>query len=259
MPDASVLWQLLTGGRVTRPEHVLGLIKRLCPQDTGKRLIRIGGQSDGGYLIPDDLEGLEFCFSPGTGDSVTFENDLANMGIRSFLADYSVNSPPFMRPEFTFDKKLLGIANDEASMTLSSWKNRYLPEYDKDLLLQMDIEGHEWQVIASIPDELLAQFRILVIEFHELQRLFDPFEFSLFAVCFQKLLNKFHVVHLHPNNSCGKVAVWGLEVPRVLEITLLNKKRVSNAVPVGSLPNRLDRNNDPRQASVSLPPYWYGR
>ena len=93
--------------RQTDPADLLQFVERLFPQSCGKELIRIGGDGDGGYLIPDDLGGIEYCFSPGVSNKCSFEEHLANLGIRSFLADYSVTAPPLARPEFTFDKKFL--------------------------------------------------------------------------------------------------------------------------------------------------------
>jgi hypothetical protein len=95
-------------GGVTLTKHinsadVLDLIARLRPQDCGKDLIRIGGDGDGGYLLPDDLQGIQHCFSPGVGAVADFESHLASLNIRSFLADYSVDSLPTERPEFVFD------------------------------------------------------------------------------------------------------------------------------------------------------------
>ena len=38
----------------------------LSPCSNGHSLIRVGAARDGGYLVPDDLEGIVACFSPGT-------------------------------------------------------------------------------------------------------------------------------------------------------------------------------------------------
>lgn len=46
-------------------------ISKVRPVDCGIELIRIGGEADGGYLIPNDLEGIEYCFSPGSAQSRT--------------------------------------------------------------------------------------------------------------------------------------------------------------------------------------------
>src|SRR5882672_12776193 len=66
---------------------ILDLITKVRPQNCGKDLIRIGSDRDGGYLLPDDLEGIQYCFSPGVGASADFENHLALLNIKSFLAD----------------------------------------------------------------------------------------------------------------------------------------------------------------------------
>jgi hypothetical protein len=63
------------------------LLEKLAPHESDKQLIRIGGEDDGGYLVPDDLQGIEYCFSPGVGKTSKFEKDLSNRGIHSFLAD----------------------------------------------------------------------------------------------------------------------------------------------------------------------------
>jgi len=142
---------------ITKPDDVLGLIGKLTPQDCGRNLIRIGGSGDGGYLIPDDLDGIEYCFSPGVSTVSNFENELANLNIKSFLADYSVDSPPIAREEFTFDKKFLGSTDYGQFFTLTSWKDKYLKDYAGDLILQMDIEGGEYEVIINTPDHVLDQ------------------------------------------------------------------------------------------------------
>jgi hypothetical protein len=245
--------------RQTKTAQVIDLIRKLRPQDCGKTLIRIGSDGDGGYLVPDDLAGIEYCFSPGVSAISHFEDHLATLNIRSFLADYSVDSPPVSRPEFTFDKKFLGAVDQDHFFTLASWKDKYLKGYSGDLILQMDIEGFEYEVILSTPADLLKQFRIIVIEFHSLDRLFDRFAFGLISTCFDKLLQYFRVVHIHPNNCCGSVRKGAIEVPRVLEITFLNKNRVSQTQPAQTFPHKLDRDNVQEKTALRLPELWYSK
>src|SRR5712692_9308133 len=147
--------------RQIKGADVLDLIAKLRPQDCGRDLIRIGGDADGGYLIPDDLKGIEYCFSPGVGASVSFESHLATLNIKSFLADYSVDSPPFHRPEFTFDRKSVSANESQTSFTLTSWKDKYLRDYTGELLLQMDVEGSEYEVLINTSNDVLRTFRIM--------------------------------------------------------------------------------------------------
>ena len=248
------------GVNVTRqaPEtDVSDLIERLHPLDCGRRLIRIGGESDGGYLLPDDLDGIEYCFSPGVGLLADFENQLATLNIRSFLADYSVDSPPTDRPEFTFDKKFVAACDTETSFTLESWKNKYLPNYGDDLLLQMDIEGSEYEVIIGTPIQVLNAFRIMVIEFHFMEKMFDPFVCGLYRTCFEKILTNFHVVHIHPNNICDSLSKGGIEIPRIMEFTFYSKKRAPAIKRRNDFPHPLDRDNVSDKRPLALPTCWY--
>ena len=51
------------------PVHdVKNLLGRLHPVVTEHRLLRLGCTGDGGYLIPDDLDVFDACFSPGVDD-----------------------------------------------------------------------------------------------------------------------------------------------------------------------------------------------
>jgi hypothetical protein len=236
--------------------EVLALIRSLRARDCGVPLIRIGAKADGGYLIPDDLAGIEYCFSPGVNYTADFENELANRDIRSFLADYSVERPPLMRPEFVFDRKFIGASDDGNFMTLAAWKDKYLPGYERELLLQMDIEGAEYQVLLSTPLALLASFRIIVLELHWLDRLFDPFAFALMKACFEKLLSRFHVVHAHPNNCSGSSAHGGIEIPEVMELTFYNRSRAAAGAYRRDFPHPLDVDNCSGRPPLVLPRCW---
>ena len=50
-------------------------------------LIRLGNDGDGGYLVPDDLNGIEACFSPGVAGNVNFEKALALDPTGAFVPD----------------------------------------------------------------------------------------------------------------------------------------------------------------------------
>jgi len=94
--------------RVTTKSDLLVFLGRTKPVKTQFELIRIGGPGDGGYLVPDDLDGIKTCFSPGVSDTANFELDLAQRGVNCFLADYSVEKSPIEHPKFDFQKNLLG-------------------------------------------------------------------------------------------------------------------------------------------------------
>ena len=85
--------------RISPVPRVSSTIARLRPQSVGLELLRLGGESDGGYLVPDDLDDLSACFSPGVSDVADFELSLADgYGVRCHLADASVDGPPLSIP-----------------------------------------------------------------------------------------------------------------------------------------------------------------
>ena len=226
------------------------------PMATQFELIRVGSDGDGGYLVPDDLIGIGPCFSPGVSSSANFELDLARRGIRSFLADYSVDSAPVENPLLSFRKKFLGPVDDEVYIRLSTWVEECAGD-SNDLILQMDIEGDEYTVFLDSDDDLLRRFRIIVVEFHALDHLADKFSAQFVKMVFDKLLRLFEVVHIHPNNCCTPYVYKGVEVPPVLEFTFLRKDRALARTPISSFPHPLDRANVAAQPDFPLPACWY--
>jgi hypothetical protein len=238
-------------------EHNLsGFFRRVAPVATEHELIRIGNDHDGGYLVPDDLVGIRSCFSPGVADMADFELALAGRGIRCYLADYSVESAPAAGPLITFEKKFLGGNDDDMFMTLSSWVTRCAHPQDNDLLLQMDIEGAEYDVLIDTPQEVLRRFRIIVVEFHCLEALFTPMGFRLINGTITKLLRSFRLVHIHPNNCLGALTFGRFQVPPVVEFTFHRADRIARASPATLFPHPLDRANLPSQSDVTLPACW---
>lgn len=237
---------------------VQDLLARLHPVQTEHPLIRLGSTGDGGYLVPDDLEGLTACFSPGVDDRASFESSLIKRGIPCFLADASVKTAPIQGENIHFIPKFLGVVNDDRTITLDDWVKANAPETG-DLILQMDIEGAEWAVLLNTSRETLQRFRIIVIELHDLERLMDKHAFTIIAATFDRLLQDFHVVHNHPNNYGRTVKCGSLTIPRVLEMTFLRKDRVATTSYAKSFPHALDQDNDPQGPRLALPGAWYHR
>ena len=243
-------------GRTTEKQKILEFIELVKPIKTNHDLIRLGGDTDGGYLIPNDIDNIDTCFSPGVSEVSYFENDLTKRGIKCFLADYSVEKPPIKNILFDFEKKYLGSKNNEMFMTLESWIKSKAPNKN-DFILQMDIEGAEYPVIFDTSSETLDKFRILVIEFHGLDSLFNRMGFELIDLTFTKLLKNFKVVHIHPNNCCKPIESNGIAIPPIMEFTLLRKDRITQTSKKLSFPHKFDRANIAQNIDFSLPKCWY--
>jgi len=237
-------------------DQLQALLKSLHPVKTKYPLIRIGGNNDGGYLLPDDLSGVATCFSPGVDVTASFEIDLCKRGIGSHLADASVDGAPSSFTPLSFTKKYLDGINTDDYMTLEFWVRNKAKE--GDLILQMDIEGGEYTTILATPIDILRRFRIIAIEIHNAQAWFSPIAWGIVQTFFTKLLQDFHVVHNHPNNNCPFIEADGLLVPTVFELTLLRKDRATSEGYVTEFPHPLDQPNVLDKPDRPLPKELYG-
>lgn len=240
--------------QMTPLKRLQGVADALRPVKTKIDFLRIGGKNDGGYLIPDDLEGIKECFSPGVDVTCTFEMDLLNRGIFSHLADYSVDRPAGFEM-LSFTKRYIGAVNDDMFITLDAWVKEKASQ--GDLLLQMDIEGGEYIAILGATEETLKKFRIILIEIHSIESWGHPSFFCLVETVFMKLLKHFYVLHNHPNNCFGIVNLGGFEAPRVFELMLLRKDRAEPIGFVDRFPHPLDRPNIFEKSDLTLPENWY--
>ena len=239
--------------------RIRALLRDLRPMKTGHSLIRLGEGADGGYVVPDDLRGIKYCFSPGVSNLVRFERDVfMRYGIKSFLCDADVERPSGDF-DFEFAKRFVGAYDDEVVMTMDTWCQRCLGDEESgDLLLQMDIEGAEYPTLLSTSEGLLQRFRVMAIEFHHLFKMLDYVTLPLIEATLRRVLKTHVVAHIHPNNNQGAVTVGDMEIPDVIEMTFLRRDRAKEMVPATTFPHVLDRDVDPEREPLILHRSWYG-
>lgn len=237
-------------------EDLLALIRSLHPVASGRGLIRLGPAGDGGYLVPDDLEDIEACFSPGVDRISEFELKCAERGMKVFLADASVDAAAVEHPSFTFTKKYLGMVNDGDFMRIDDWVSNSGVGTKDDLLLQMDIEGFEYDVLLGMSEDLLKRLRVIVIEFHQMEHLFSQPYFNLISRMFERLLKSHVCVHHHPNNGGKMYKVGGVEIPSLTEMTFYRRDRLQESDEVVTIPHPQDADNV-EKAPQLLPRIWY--
>jgi len=217
-------------------------------------LIRIG-KDDGGYLLPRLLiQDIDVCFSPGVGDSWDFESHLAStFGIKSHMIDASVPPPNFNSHLLNFESFFLSNYNDYNHTTIDSWVAKCMEnDPDKRLLLQMDIEGAEYEVLSDSSIDTLCLFDIIVIEFHQFNVLFTRDSGMLYRSVFYKILSEFWIVHIHPNNACAPININHTLIPPLIEVTFVRRDLLSLDEGEIDIPHPLDRDNVPNNKSIQL-------
>jgi len=217
-------------------------LENFRPIDNGVPLIRIGEEGDGGYLLPDDLEGIEACCSPGSDMLWTFESELAlKYGIKSFICDREESRPSNLTKFQNFTAGWLANESSDGYISLRDWISQSDLSVSSDFILQMDIEDAEWPVLLGLDLKTLLRFRVIVVEFHFLSQLRNRLAFEkLFKPGLDKLFENFDVVHAHPNNCCGTFTIAGVEFPELVEITFHRKDRARFRSGFRPIPHKLD-------------------
>ena len=257
--------------KIDDPEALMAVLQVLRPKPSPRPLLRIGGTGDGAYLVPDDLDGIRACLSPGVADRKPFEDELLeHHGIASELCDHSTDPDrlrtPLVPGRQVLRRKWLDVDGGSDSITLADWVAEAAPDPADDLMLQMDIEGAEYRNLLATPEAVLRRFRIIVVELHGLDWIVKPQMLLAVMAPLTRLLDRAHTaVHFHPNNCCGDVRLPGtdIRIPRVAELTFLRKDRF--AVGSGAtlhppqLPHPLDiPANVPGRPPLVACDFWRG-
>lgn len=230
--------------RTNPSASIESLLELIWPVETKIPLKRIGSEtrSDGGYLVPDDLDGIGRVFSPGVAESMDFELHFLDKGVPCELIDGSIEAPPIIHPLANFAPLWLSRESKENSVSLSDWVDNKAQEHE-DLVLQMDIEGDEYECLSDVSTTTLGRFRIIVLEVHHLREAFSFTGFATIDSLVTRLKQTHYLIHAHPNNCCPAVKVGKLAWPAVLELTFLRKDRMSLPTQYANLPHPLDRDN----------------
>jgi hypothetical protein len=256
--------------RTASRETVLNFFSHLHPENFGFNLIRIGNEFDGGYLVPDDLENIIYCLSPGVGDSIDFESTLlSNYGIKSELADPTIDKIDNLPIGIKHSQVGVGHCTEKGTLfnmkkkireefdlfSLEDFLTRKIPNDSGDLILQMDIENSEYLTLLSTKPEVLSRFRIMIIEFHSIPDIFHKKYYSeVVEPLFSKLNEMFYVSHLHANNVAEPVKILNFCIPHSLEVTFHNRDRVidSKVERYEDIHHILDSPSDPKKPEVYL-------
>lgn len=232
--------------KTTKPTDLNLLFDFLRPKGCKFPLVRLGSDRDGGYLVPEIEDQINYLWSAGVADDVNLELSFVagSDSRRVFLVDGSIPYLPSEHPQFTFAKSYLGNSGSfENEVSLTEWlsSNGYMTGRS---MLSMDIEGGEYQVFNETPREVFDAFDLIVMELHGMENCFDPLFFSSNLRPMLRKLDNFDCIHLHINNALPPVrGPRGLGMYPLLEMTLAHKRLGITENGSVSLPHALDVDN----------------
>lgn len=237
-------------------QNIDAFIKSIRPSYSPSRLVRVGG-NDGGYLVPEDIANYGMVISPGVGHSTDFDAFFYERNKKVVMIDPG---------DYSFDNKSIVFyrawlkgyeSKSQHYMSFEQIIRLENPELQKSVL-QIDIEGGEYEVFSSISENTMKSFGVIAAEFHHLSLLTTVGGYELIAPVFNKILETHFVAHLHVNNS-GRIHKYkNVEIPETLEITFLNRDTYQpDATAIFSSPHPLDKPCINFLPEKHVPKCWY--
>lgn len=229
----------------------------LCPYNTivGLDKVRLGSESDGGYVIVNDFNNVDTLLSFGVGHNVDFEQSALSHGIKKVIMyDHTVNGTPIQNTAFEFNRVAVGKYTDPSNniRSLQDIVAYHKLDNNFNILLKCDIEDAELDMIEGAPDHIWNHFAQIVIEYHWLEHMVDESRLDRVSACWEKLSRTHSVVHIHGNNYGPVSTVNELLLPQAIEVTYLRNDRAELVPSNEVFPSPLDRKNNPGCAEIIL-------
>lgn len=215
-------------------------------------LVRVGGDSDGGYVMAEDF-GVDAAISIGVGKDVSWDQEIAQRGIPVVMFDPTIRRAPMRIAGARFVR--VGLGPKQGSGAYKS-----LPELlqlaslpsANEFLLKVDVEGDEWGAFAEIAPHELNRFRQIVVELHGLKALRSEREAAIVLQALTALCENHIPIHIHANNYDELVRFNSNWFPNAIEVTLIRRDRLPEARLASTIRTDLDRPCDPRVSEISL-------
>jgi hypothetical protein len=259
---------------VTVPDGLRHLHPHVVPD-----LIRLGGDGDGGYVLPERaVHVADGLVSLGLGADWSFDEEFLAMvpHARVHAYDHTVGIGVWRWQLVRAGVRLAAGRGTVREVTaVVALMRRYRRSFSvhmrhsrarvwnrkatrndvtvrealgrigsQQVVLKVDIEGAEYRIIQDIVD-CADQIVGLIVEFHATERLR-----ALFREATETLANTFDLVHLHANNAVGTAADG---FPPIVELSFVRRGLCELQGRRSSLPvPGLDRANIPRKADFRL-------
>lgn len=226
----------------------LELLELLKVERSPYGLIRMGSESDGGYLMANNFSHDDFLLSFGVGTDVSFEHSLSSSIKGIHLYDHTVDGLPTGISNATFFKTGLAVKSGKNMIDLEGAISE-IPS-SSEVILKIDIEGDEWEILSEVGSELLNRCKQIVIEFHNLESIFSTSKLKLYFSVLKKLRLTHNVINVHGNNWDSFKVIHGQMWANALEITYLRKDFFPDKKATEQL--RLNLPNNPNRPDYNL-------
>lgn len=192
------------------------LAELLIPFKTNLTKKRIGSEADGGYVLLQEIfNDCDTVYSYGIDDSEnsdSFDAECANDNKTVFMFDGTIEREQSKNPRLIFRKENVTADNLRSHLLINNNINK------NNMVLKMDIEGHEYPVIEKNIKLINDCFSMMCIEFHGLNNP-NYYNYENKNHVLELILEFYDIFHMHANNWVERK----FEVPNVMEISFIRK------------------------------------
>ena len=207
----------------------------------------------------DRFIGIEAAYSLGINDDVSWDIDIARLGIPIYQYDHTIPGPPELHPLFSWEPICIsGYPTNEGQSTLEALLKKNGHSDSSNLLLKCDIEGSEWGLLQATSNEVLRAFDQIVIEIHNMAHLLNEHDGNNARRSLMNLTKSHRVVHVHANNFAPVMVMGGFSIPNVLELTLVRKDAGEFVPSTEVFPTELDMPCASDRADIYLGTFVFG-
>jgi len=247
-------------------DDIVETLKKISPISTNKTPIRIGGLSDGGYILLEELLTGTINYSFGVGNVSSFEKDMASRGYTNYMYDHTISPSKLStlwENQFKFKNIGIGAENTNNLKTIETIIKENGHVNKNNLILQCDVEGAEYDIFTNTPQKILKCFSQIIIEYHSLDKCIlnlthfkrgrmEYWYYDKMKTTFNVLKENFTPYHVHGNNFRSVFEVKGQAVPEVIEVSYVRNDLVEFNDKKQIFPTLLDRPNWDRYADLEL-------
>jgi hypothetical protein len=228
-------------------QTLLKVLYLLRPKSVGDtNMIRIGPKGEGGYVIYNNINTIDKLISIGVAKDTAFEEDFlrhSNINPKAHLFDHTDRPVRHLPTGIIFHSLGLGRVDDPEKnlLSLETISQNYLEQGEK-CLLKVDIDESEYSTFPFVSPETFSRFEQIILELHSISE--DKILNGDINSVIKNITENFFVIHIHPNSFEPWINVFGICLPKVVEITFLNKKYtnlICNEISI--FPSKLDYPN----------------
>lgn len=216
--------------------------------------VRVGNAGDGGYVMVNHIADTRIAYSIGIADDVSWDKSFLEYAANAeiYQYDHTIDRLPEENPQFHW--KPIGVCgegcvHDSTLQSLSSLIKSNGHSNESNMILKMDIEGMEYDVLATTSKETLSQFSQIVLELHHLT---DMKWKNKICSALQQLNETHQLIYVHANNYLPYVIAGGQVLPELLECTYVNRSLYEFMDETRYFPTELDFVNYSRHPEIFL-------